>query len=71
MQVLAHLGLPQHLPIPPTNNTTILLPILIDKESTFLEYLIDIICKIELQEIYPAHYQPKNSELTVQPGIRA
>ena len=71
MQVLEHLGLPQHLPIPPTNNTTILLPILIDKESTFLEYLIDIICKIELQEIDPAHYQPKNSELTVQPGIRA
>ena len=71
MQVLEHLGLPQHLPIPDRNNTTILLPTLIGKESTFLEYVIDIICEIELQEIYPAYYQPENSELSVQLGIKA
>ena len=40
------------------------------KELSSLEYLIDIIFKIESQQIYLAHYQPKNSELTVQPLIR-
>ena len=71
IQVLKRLGLPQHLPTLPTNNTTVLLPILIGKESASLEYLIDIIFKIEFQQVYPAYYQRKNSELTVQPWIRA
>ena len=35
MQVLKHLGLPHHLPTTSTNNTTILLPTLIGKESAF------------------------------------
>ena len=72
MQVPKHLDLPQHLATQPTNNTTILLPNLTGKKSASLEYLIDnIIFKIEFQESYPPHYQPKNSELTVQPWIRA
>ena len=65
LSVLMHLGLPQHLPTLPTNNATILLPTLIGNESASLEYLIDIIFKTEFQQIYPAHIQPKNSELTV------
>ena len=72
IQIPKHLGLPQHLPTPPINNTTIPLPTLTGKESASLEYLIDSITfKTEFQQIYPAHYQPKNSELTVQPWIRA
>ena len=56
---------------PPTNNTTILLPILTDKKSASLEFLIDSInLKIEFQQIYPTHCQPKNSELTVQPSLK-
>ena len=72
IQVSKHLGFPQHLSTPSTNNTTILLPNLTGKKSAPLEYFIDnIIFKIEFQQIYPAHYQPKNSKLTVQPWIRA
>ena len=72
IKVPKHLGLPQHLPTLPTKNTTILLPTLTGMKSAFLEYLIDnIIFKIEFQQIYPAHYQPENSELTVQPWIKA
>ena len=71
IQVLKHLRLPQHLPTPLTNSTPIFLPILSSKESASLEYLIDIIFKIEFHQIYPAHCQPKNSELTVQPWIMA
>ena len=71
MQVLKELGLPQPLPTPPTNNTAILLPILTGKKSASLEYLIDISFKTEFHDIYPAYYQPKKSELTVQPWIRA
>ena len=66
IQVPKHLGLPQHLPTPSTINTTILVLTLTGKKSAFLEYLIDnIIHKIEFHQIYPAYYQPKNSELTV------
>ena len=62
IQVPKHLGLPQHLPTPPTNNTTILLPTLTCKKSASLEYLTDnIIFNIDFQLTYPAHYQPKNS----------
>ena len=61
IQVLKHLSLPQHLPTTLTNNTTMLLHILIGKESKFFEYFIGIILKTEFQQIYPAHYQPKNA----------
>ena len=72
IQVPQHLGLPQHLPTPPTNNTIILLPNLTGKKSASLEYLIgNIIIKIEFQQIYLAHYQPKNFEMRVQPCIKA
>ena len=67
IQAIKHLGLTQHLLTLPTNNITILLPTLIDKESVSLEYLIDIVFKIEFQQFYPAHCQPKSSEFTVQP----
>ena len=71
VQVPKHLCLLQHLPTTPTNNTTIL-PTLTGKKLASLEYLIDnIIFKIDFRQIYPAHYQPKNSELTLQPWIRA
>ena len=70
IQVLKHLGLPQHLPTPPINNRTIDLPILTGKESASLGYFIDIIFKTELQQVCPAHNHTKNSELTVQPRIR-
>ena len=63
-----HLRLPEQLPTPPTNNTTILLPTLTDKDPASLIY---IIFKTAFQQIYPAHYRPKNSESTVQPWIRA
>ena len=66
-----HLGLPHQLPTPPTNNTTILLPTLTDKCPASPLYLIYIIFNIAFQQIYPAHYLPKNSESTVQPWIRA
>ena len=54
------------MPTLPTNNTTILLPIPTGKESAHLEFVIDIILNIEVQQTYHAHYQPKNSESTVQ-----
>ena len=41
------------------------------KEPTNLEYLLEIILNIVSQQTYPAHYQPKNSELPVQSLIRA
>ena len=66
-----HLGLPQQFPTPPTNNTTTLLPTLIDKDPASPLYLIYTIFKIVFQQIYPAHYLPMNSESTVQPCIRA
>ena len=72
IQFPKQLGLSQHLPTPPTDNTTILLPTLIGKKSASSEYLIgNIIFKIDSQQIYPAHYQPKYSDLTVQPWIKA
>ena len=71
IQGLKHLGLPQPLPTPPTNSSTIFLPTFTGKESASLEYLIDIIFKTEFHQIYPVHYQPKNSELAVHPWIRA
>ena len=67
IQPVKRLDHPQFLPTQPINNTTNLLPTLIGKESASLEYLIDIIFKIELQQIYPALYRPKNSEMTAQP----
>ena len=43
IQFFKHLGLPQPLPTPPTNSTTILLSNFTGKESASLEYLTDII----------------------------
>ena len=71
MQDPKYLCLPQQLPTPPTNNTTILLPTLTDKDPASPLYLTYIIFKIAFQQIYPVHYLPKNSELTVQPWIWA
>ena len=57
IQVPKHLGFPQHLPTPLTNNTAVLLPTITGKKSTSLEYLIDnITLKIEFQQIYPAQF---------------
>ena len=70
IKVPKHYGLPQHLSTPPTNNTILLLLTPTGNESASLEYLIDTIFKIEFQQIYLAHYQPKNSELTVELWIR-
>ena len=66
-----HLGPPQQLPTPPTNTTTILLTNLTDNNPVSPLYLIYIIFKTVFQKIFPAHYQAKNSESTVQPWIRA
>ena len=71
IQTLKHFSLPQHLPTPTTNNTTILLLIPTGKEPTYVEYFIDSILDIVSQQAYPAHYQSKNSESTVQHWIRA
>ena len=46
IQVFKRLGHPKHLLTPPTNNTAIFLPTLIDKESAYLESLSDIIFKV-------------------------
>ena len=70
IKILKHFSLQRHLPTSHTNNATILLHIPTGKEPRYLEYLIDIILNIVSQQTYPAHYQPKNSEWTVQPWIR-
>ena len=49
IQTLKHFRLPKHLPMSPTNNRIILLPISTDKEPIYLQYFIDIFLNIVSQ----------------------